>query len=47
MAAALKLGIKQGAKAFESWLENDGVKNINNVNHALKAATPWTERFAM
>ena len=38
---------KQGAKAFEKWLEDDGVKNINNVNEALKAATPWTQRFAM
>ncbi|HET9087341.1 MAG TPA: tagatose 1,6-diphosphate aldolase [Acidobacteriaceae bacterium] len=38
---------KQGAKAFEKWLEDEGVRNINNVNEALKAATPWTERFAM
>lgn len=38
---------KQGAKAFESWLKDDGVKNIENVNRALRAATPWTERFAM
>lgn len=38
---------KQGAKAFESWLNDDGVKNIENVNLALRAATPWTERFAM
>jgi tagatose 1,6-diphosphate aldolase len=34
---------KQGAKAFEQWLESEGVKNIQNVNNALKAATPWTE----
>jgi tagatose 1,6-diphosphate aldolase len=32
---------KQGAKAFEEWLKNEGVKNINNVNESLKAATPW------
>jgi len=38
---------KQGAKAFESWLEDEGVKNIENVNRALKAATPWHERFGM
>ena len=38
---------KQGAKAFEKWLEDEGVRNIHNVNQALKAATPWTERFAM
>lgn len=38
---------KQGAKAFESWLEDQGVKNITNVNAALKAATPWHQRFDM
>jgi tagatose 1,6-diphosphate aldolase len=32
---------KQGATAFRAWLESEGVKNINNVNDALKAATPW------
>ena len=31
----------QGAKAFREWLQNEGVKNINNVNERLKAATPW------
>ena len=32
---------KQGAAAFRSWLENEGVKNIANVNARLKAAKPW------
>jgi tagatose 1,6-diphosphate aldolase len=32
---------KQGAKAFEQWLQNEGVKNIENVNESLKGATPW------
>ncbi|MFL6300534.1 MAG: tagatose 1,6-diphosphate aldolase [Terriglobales bacterium] len=32
---------KQGAKAFEQWLHSEGVKNIENVNARLKAATPW------
>jgi tagatose 1,6-diphosphate aldolase len=32
---------KQGAKAFEQWLQSEGVKNIENVNESLKAATPW------
>jgi tagatose 1,6-diphosphate aldolase len=32
---------KQGADAFRKWLEVEGVKNIKNVNEALKAATPW------
>ncbi len=32
---------QQGGKAFEAWLQDEGVKNINNVNNALKAATSW------
>ena len=32
---------KQGADAFRKWLQSEGVKNINNVNDRLKAATPW------
>ena len=32
---------KQGAAAFRKWLETEGVKNINNVNSKLKAATSW------
>lgn len=32
---------KQGAKAFEDWLKSEGVRNIQNVNESLKAATPW------
>jgi len=32
---------KQGAKALEDWLNDQGVKNINNVNERLKAAKPW------
>jgi tagatose 1,6-diphosphate aldolase len=32
---------KQGGAAFRSWLAGEGVKNINNVNEALKPATPW------
>ena len=31
---------KQGAEAFRAWLSTKGVENINNVNAALKAATP-------
>jgi tagatose 1,6-diphosphate aldolase len=31
----------QGAKALEDWLNDQGVKNINNVNARLKAAKPW------
>jgi tagatose 1,6-diphosphate aldolase len=32
---------KQGAKALEDWLKDQGVKNINNVNSKLAAAKPW------
>ena len=32
---------KQGVAAFRSWLEDEGVKNIGNVNDRLKAASPW------
>ena len=32
---------KQGASAFRRWLETEGVKNMNNVNDRLKAATSW------
>ena len=33
---------KQGADAFRRWLETTGVENIQNVNKALEAASPWT-----
>ncbi len=32
---------KQGVKALEDWLANQGVKNIQNVNERLKVAKPW------
>ncbi|MCC7007211.1 MAG: tagatose 1,6-diphosphate aldolase [Acidobacteria bacterium] len=32
---------KEGAAAFRRWLETTGVQNIENVNAALEAATPW------
>src|SRR5438270_6089671 len=32
---------KQGAEAFRKWLQTEGVRNIENVNARLKAATPW------
>jgi tagatose 1,6-diphosphate aldolase len=36
---------KEGTKAFREWLETVGVENINNVNNALKAASPWYLKF--
>jgi len=38
---------KQGAEAFRKWLQNEGVKNINNVNDKLKAATPWFDLYGV
>ena len=36
---------KQGTAAFRAWLENEGVKNIQNVNARLKTARPWYELY--
>ncbi len=38
---------KQGAKALEDWLSNDGVKNINAVNAAIQSAKPWYAKLGM
>ncbi len=38
---------KQGAEAFRKWLQSEGVKNINNVNEKLKAATPWFDMYGV
>jgi tagatose 1,6-diphosphate aldolase len=35
---------KNGPEAFRKWLETTGVENIQNVNKALEAATPWTAK---
>ena len=32
---------KQGPDALRKWLQSEGVKNINNVNERLRAATSW------
>jgi tagatose 1,6-diphosphate aldolase len=32
---------KNGAKALEDWLGDQGAKNINAVNDAIKSAKPW------
>ena len=36
---------KQGAAAFKAWLDDQGVKNISNVNDHLKPARPWFEFY--
>ena len=35
---------KNGAKAFEDWLADEGVKNIRAVNDAIRSATPWYKK---
>jgi tagatose 1,6-diphosphate aldolase len=36
---------EKGLAAFREWLEKEGVKNIQNVNEGLKAATPWYPKY--
>jgi tagatose 1,6-diphosphate aldolase len=38
---------KQGLKALEDWLAKDGVRNIQAVNDALKAAKPWYAKMGV
>jgi tagatose 1,6-diphosphate aldolase len=38
---------KQGVKALEDWLSDQGVKNINAVNEAIKPAKPWRTKFGV
>jgi tagatose 1,6-diphosphate aldolase len=38
---------KQGAKAFEDWLNTKGVENISNVNNALKSAHSWFDKLGV
>jgi tagatose 1,6-diphosphate aldolase len=38
---AMPIYSKQGVKALEDWLNDQGVKNIENVNGRLTAAKPW------
>jgi tagatose 1,6-diphosphate aldolase len=38
---------KQGATAFEDWLNTKGVENINNVNDALKSAHSWFDKLGV
>jgi tagatose 1,6-diphosphate aldolase len=38
---------KEGPEAFRKWLQDQGVKNINNVNERLQAASPWYEKYGI
>jgi tagatose 1,6-diphosphate aldolase len=38
---------KQGAQAFEDWLNTKGVENIENVNQALQSAHSWFSKVGV
>jgi tagatose 1,6-diphosphate aldolase len=38
---------KQGVAALEDWLSDEGVKNINAVNDAIKPAKPWRAKLGV
>jgi tagatose 1,6-diphosphate aldolase len=38
---------KHGAKSFEAWLKDQGVKNIQNVNECLKQAHSWYDKVGV
>jgi len=38
---------KQGLKALEDWLSDQGVKNINAVNNAIRSAKPWYRKWGL
>jgi len=38
--------VQRGAAALEGWLEEEGVRNIQNVNAHLGPAKPWSQRVA-
>ncbi len=38
---------KQGVKALEDWLSDQGVKNINAVNDAIQSAKPWYAKYGV
>jgi tagatose 1,6-diphosphate aldolase len=38
---------KGGASALEDWLQDEGVKNIDAVNNAIKSAKPWHAKYGV
>lgn len=38
---------KQGASALEDWMNSEGVKNIEAVNHAIVGAHSWREKYGV
>ena len=43
-ALGVPVFVHQGAAALEEWLQEQGVRNIQNVNVHLTAARPWFEK---
>jgi len=39
--------VRQGLKALEDWLSTEGVRNIQAVNAAIRAAKPWWAKLGM
>ena len=37
----------QGIRAFEDWLADQGVRNINAVNEAIRSAKPWYAKLGL
>jgi tagatose 1,6-diphosphate aldolase len=46
-ANAVPIYAKQGVKALEDWLADQGIKNISAVNDAIKTAKPWQTKYGM
>lgn len=44
---AVPVYAKQGVKALEDWLSDQGVKNIDAVNDAIKSAKPWHAKYGV
>ncbi len=44
---AVPVYAKQGVKALEDWLADQGVKNINAVNDAITSAKPWQAKYGV
>lgn len=43
----VKIYGEKGVKALEDWLSDQGVKNINAVNEAIKGAKSWRPKFGL
>src|SRR3954451_3690340 len=44
---AIPVYAKSGVNALEDWLQDQGVKNIDAVNEAIRPAKPWYEKYGV